>query len=142
MWKPLILITALAAAGPASGAVTVFGGGLAQACSRAALAGERDLKSEETCTLALETDFQTTHVISDSLEDPKLRLGLRLEDINRALDLGVEEPEKAYFNRALAHEGLDDMKAAYLDYQKALELKPEWEPPKRELARFTVRRAQ
>lgn len=63
-----------------------------------------------------------------------------LADINKALELGVEEPEKAYYNRALAYEGLDDMKAAYFDYQKAVELKPEWEAPKKELARFTVER--
>ncbi|MBW8811923.1 MAG: hypothetical protein JF588_00735 [Caulobacterales bacterium] len=61
-------------------------------------------------------------------------------DINKALQLGVEEPEKAYYNRALAFEGLDDMKAAYFDYQKALELKPDWDQPKKELSRFTVER--
>lgn len=61
-----------------------------------------------------------------------------LDDLNKALELGVEEPEKAYYNRALAYEGLDDVKAAYFDYQKALELKPEWDMPKHELARFTV----
>ena len=33
-----------------------------------------------------------------------------LDDINNALRLGVKEPEKAYFNRALAYEGLDDEK--------------------------------
>lgn len=63
-----------------------------------------------------------------------------LADLNRALEVGVEEPEKAYFNRALAYEGLDDLKAAYLDYQKALEISPDWAAPRRELARFTVRR--
>ena len=63
-----------------------------------------------------------------------------LADVNKALELGVEEPEKAYYNRALAYEGLDDMKAAYFDYQKAVQLKPDWEPPKKELARFTVER--
>lgn len=63
-----------------------------------------------------------------------------LADINRALELGLDEPEKAYYNRALAYEGLDDMKAAYFDYQKAVELKPEWDAPKNELARFTVSR--
>lgn len=61
-----------------------------------------------------------------------------LADINRALELGVDEPEKAYFNRALAHEGLDDLKQAYFDYRKAAEISPEWEAPKKELARFTV----
>lgn len=63
-----------------------------------------------------------------------------LSDINKALELGVEEPEKAYYNRALAFEGLDDMKSAYFDYRKAIELKPDWEQPKQELTRFTVER--
>ena len=63
-----------------------------------------------------------------------------LADINKAIALGIEEPEKAYYNRALAYEGLDDMKAAYFDYQKALELKPDWDQPRQELARFTVER--
>lgn len=63
-----------------------------------------------------------------------------LADINKALEMGVDEPEKAYFNRALAYEGLDNMKAAYFDYQKAVELSPEWEAPRKELARFKVER--
>ena len=63
-----------------------------------------------------------------------------LADLNRAIELGVGEPEKAYYNRALAYEGLDDLKAAYFDYQKAAELRPAWEAPKRELARFSVER--
>lgn len=63
-----------------------------------------------------------------------------LADINRALELGVSEPEKAYYNRALAHEGLEDLRAAYFDYRKAVELKPDWAPPQKELARFTVER--
>ena len=63
-----------------------------------------------------------------------------LADLNKALELGVEEPEKAYYNRALAFEGLDDLKAAYFDYKKAVELKPDWDMPQKELARFTVER--
>ena len=61
-------------------------------------------------------------------------------EIDRGLALGADEPEKAYFNRALAWEGLDDMKAAWLDYQKALEIRPDWDAPRRELTRFTVTR--
>ncbi|HEY1926116.1 MAG TPA: tetratricopeptide repeat protein [Caulobacteraceae bacterium] len=58
--------------------------------------------------------------------------------MNRALELGCSEPEKAYFNRAIAEEGLDDEKAAYFDYRHALELKPDWDAPQQELLRFTV----
>jgi tetratricopeptide (TPR) repeat protein len=61
-----------------------------------------------------------------------------LGDLDKGLTLGVKEPEKAYFNRALAHEGLDDEKAAYLDFQQASTLKPDWDAPKQELKRFTV----
>ncbi|HUO12950.1 MAG TPA: hypothetical protein VMU37_09365 [Caulobacteraceae bacterium] len=59
-------------------------------------------------------------------------------DITKGLALGTEEPAKAYYNRAVAYEGLDDEKSAYLDYQQALVLKPGWELPKQELLRFTV----
>jgi len=61
-----------------------------------------------------------------------------IADTTKGLALGVSEPAKAYFNRAVAYEGIDDEKSAYLDYQQALALKPDWEAPKRELLRFTV----
>jgi tetratricopeptide (TPR) repeat protein len=61
-----------------------------------------------------------------------------LDDVNKALELGVPEPEKAYYNRALAHEWLDDPKAAWLDYKKAVELAPDWDLPKAQLERFTI----
>jgi tetratricopeptide (TPR) repeat protein len=59
-------------------------------------------------------------------------------DLNKAIELGVQEPEKAYYNRALAYEWLDNPKAAYFDYQKAMELAPDWDLVKEQLARFTV----
>jgi tetratricopeptide (TPR) repeat protein len=61
-----------------------------------------------------------------------------IADTTRALALGVSEPAKAYFNRAVAYEGVDDEKSAYQDYQQALVLKPDWGAPKHELMRFTV----
>ncbi|RYF93069.1 MAG: tetratricopeptide repeat protein [Caulobacteraceae bacterium] len=61
-----------------------------------------------------------------------------LSEIDRGMALGVEEPEKAWFNRAIAYEALGDARQAYLAYQQAVALAPEWAPPKLELARFTV----
>jgi tetratricopeptide (TPR) repeat protein len=61
-----------------------------------------------------------------------------VDDLNKGITLGVSEPEKAYFNRALAYEGLDDEKSAYLDYRQALAIKPDWLLPQKELLRFTV----
>lgn len=63
-----------------------------------------------------------------------------MEQIDKGLTLGVKDPERAWFNRALANEGLGDLRAAYRDYSKAAELKPDWAAPKGELARFTVKR--
>ena len=63
-----------------------------------------------------------------------------ISDIDKGLDLGTQEPAKAYYNRAVAYEAIDDEKSAYLDYQQALVLDPNWDLPKRELLRFTVTR--
>ncbi len=59
-------------------------------------------------------------------------------EIDRGLAMNAGEPEKAYFNRALAHEGLDELRATYADYSRAAALKPGWVEPRQELARFTV----
>jgi tetratricopeptide (TPR) repeat protein len=59
-------------------------------------------------------------------------------EIDKGLALNPEQPEKAYFNRAIAKERLNDVKGAYLDYLKASELKPDWDAPKTELMRFRV----
>lgn len=61
-----------------------------------------------------------------------------LAEIERGLALGVDEPAKAYYNRALVHESLDDARSAWLDYRRAQELAPDWEAPRRQLTRFTV----
>lgn len=65
-----------------------------------------------------------------------------ISDIDKGLDLGTQEPAKAYYNRAVAYEGIDDEKSAYLDYQQALVLDPNWDLPKQELLRFTVTRRE
>jgi tetratricopeptide (TPR) repeat protein len=61
-----------------------------------------------------------------------------IAEINKGLAFNPAQPEKAYFNRAVAEERLNDLKAAYFDYKKASELKPDWDMPKAELARFSV----
>ncbi len=68
------------------------------------------------------------------------RYGDALGQIDKGLSLGVKDPEKAWFNRALANEGLGDLKSAYQDYSRAAELDPDWDAPKTELMRFTVKR--
>ena len=63
-----------------------------------------------------------------------------IADISKGLDLGTNEPAKAYYNRAVAYEGIDDEASAYQDYQEATVLQPSWDLPKQELLRFTVTR--
>jgi tetratricopeptide (TPR) repeat protein len=70
-------------------------------------------------------------------------LGLRryadaIAEIDHGLSLNTTEPEKAYFNRAVADEALDDIQGAYRDYLHAAQLKPDWPQPRDELTRFTV----
>jgi len=177
-----LVVGALTTGTGAHAAVTVIGGGLAEACSKAALAGKSEPRFERPCTEALDTEqlsardkagtyvnrgvlrlrrLEWTNAIKDfdvaiHLE-PDMgeayvnrgaaaigdhRYAESLPDLNRAIALGTEEPAKAYYNRALAYEGLDDVKSAYFDYQKALELSPEWTAPKQELARFHVERKE
>jgi tetratricopeptide (TPR) repeat protein len=61
-----------------------------------------------------------------------------IAEINRGLALNPEEPERAYYNRALAEERLDNVKGAYYDYLRASELAPTWTAPQEELKRFRV----
>ena len=88
--------------------------------------------------IALEPNLGEAYLNRGAMWLGEKNYGAGLKDLDRALQLGVKEPEKAYFNRAIAYEGLDDEKAAYFDYQKALQLKPGWILPERELLRFHV----
>lgn len=63
-----------------------------------------------------------------------------LSEIDRGMALGVDEPEKAWYNRAIAYEAMGDMKQAYLAYQQAVALAPEWNEPQLQLTRFSVTR--
>jgi len=179
----VVAIALLAGGGPARGSVTVIGGGMAQACSKAAIAGSALPSDEEMCSQALSeemlaprdkagtyvnrgimkmrraqwlpamADFDRAIYFKPDLGEIYINRGAALlgqrryadglADLNKGLQYGVEEPAKAYYNRAVAYEGLDDLKSAYFDYQKAMELSPDWDAPKRELSRFhvaTVRR--
>ena len=72
------------------------------------------------------------------------RVGLKqyrdaITDLDRGLALGAPEPAKAWYDKGLAYEDLGDLQQAYDDYKKASELRPDWQLPKDELKRFTVK---
>ena len=139
-------LAAISLGGQTQAATTVLGNGLAGICSQAAKAGEDNQPALEVCTMALETESMNrrdragTYVNRGGALVGQKRYMEALLEIDKGLALGPEEPEKAYYNRALANEGLDDIKAAYFDYRRAVELAPEWDIPKRELLRFSVAR--
>jgi len=172
----------LAFASAAGAAVTVIGGGFAEACANAAITGKSERRFEALCTQALSdemmnsrdragtyvnrgvmklrrldydaavVDFDKAVRIKPDLGEIYVnrgaaQIGLRryadgMVDLNKGIALGIDEPAKAYYNRALAYEGLDDLKAAYFDYRKALELNPDWNAPKEQLVRFKVTRKE
>lgn len=50
----------------------------------------------------------------------------------------TNEPAMAHYGRAVAHEELGNVRAAYADYVRARDLRPRWSPPQEELRRFKV----
>lgn len=80
-----------------------------------------------------------TYVNQGSVLMREMKFAEAKAKFDQSIELGVEEPWKAYFNRALAREFLDDLPGAYADFMKAQELKPDWPLPAVELARYSVR---
>ncbi|HTT98071.1 MAG TPA: tetratricopeptide repeat protein [Rhizomicrobium sp.] len=61
-----------------------------------------------------------------------------LEDLNKGIALGPHRPQVAYYDRAIVFEQQGDIRAAYNDYKKALDIEPGFEPAAKELKRFRV----
>lgn len=58
--------------------------------------------------------------------------------LDRAIELDSRDLFAAYYNRGIAKENSGDIPGAYYDFQKALELKPDWDLALHQLSRFTV----
>jgi len=61
-----------------------------------------------------------------------------LEDLNKGIALGPHRPQIAYYDRAIIYEQRGDIRAAYYDYKKALDIAPDFAPAADELKRFRV----
>jgi len=61
-----------------------------------------------------------------------------LADLNKGISLNPHRPHIAYYDRAIAYEQIGDIRAAYDDYKKALELEPDFALAANELKRFRV----
>ena len=58
---------------------------------------------------------------------------------DKAIQLGTDVPEVAYYGRGLAYEDVGNIPAAYADLRHAAMLRPGWAEPTRDLARYRVR---
>ncbi|HWA02199.1 MAG TPA: hypothetical protein VG819_01615 [Rhizomicrobium sp.] len=65
-----------------------------------------------------------------------------LADLNKGIALGPHRPEIAYYDRAIIHEHNGDIRSAYYDYKKALEIEPAFAAAAAELKRFRVVQAE
>ncbi|HTQ14189.1 MAG TPA: hypothetical protein VMH86_09965 [Rhizomicrobium sp.] len=61
-----------------------------------------------------------------------------LNDINKGIAMGSKKPEIAYYDRAIVDEALGDVRGAYLDYRKAVEISPDFNLASEQLTRFRV----
>jgi len=61
-----------------------------------------------------------------------------IEAATLALEGGLRDVEKAYFNRAIAHERLGRIAEAYDDFRAASDAAPTWVAAQEQLDRFSV----
>lgn len=95
-------------------------------------------KTDFDAALALDPNLANAYADRGGALIAEKRYADAIADIDHGLALNPDEPWKVWFNRGIADEGLKDLKAALADYQKALDLKPDFAPAKAEIARFNT----
>lgn len=95
-------------------------------------------KTDFDAALALDPNLANAYADRGGALIAEKRYAEAITDIDHGLSLNPDEPWKVWFNRGIADEGLKDLKTALADYQKALDLKPDWAPAKAEIARFNT----
>jgi len=61
-----------------------------------------------------------------------------VRELDRAIDMGLDKLHLAYYNRAMAKEQLQDIRGAYADLRKVVELMPEYTLAVEQLKRFSI----
>lgn len=59
-------------------------------------------------------------------------------EISKGISLGANRMQIAYYDRGIADEALGNIRAAYEDYKKAVEIQPDFQLARDELSRFRV----
>lgn len=106
------------------------------------------LRSRGNDTVGALRDYDKGLSIDDSLAEGYVDRGATkivlkryadaVKDINRGLELGAKRPHIAYYDRAIAYEALGNVRGAYQDYKKAVELEPDFTLAIEQLQRFKV----
>jgi tetratricopeptide (TPR) repeat protein len=98
-------------------------------------------------------DYKAAITLDPELAEAHVNLGIALlhrggqdqaaiDSLTRGLEMRPGRPEVALYTRAVAHEMLGNVRAAFEDYSAAAALNPEWKEPAEQLKRFSVERRQ
>ncbi len=98
----------------------------------------REAEADFNRAIALRPDLGDGYLNRGAVYIAHKRYQEALDDLNKSLTLGVSQPPLAYFNRAVANEGLGNVRAAYDDYRQALALAPDFTLASEQLSRFKV----
>jgi tetratricopeptide (TPR) repeat protein len=95
-----------------------------------------------------EDNFREALRMYPKLAEAHVNLGSTMINLHRyeegivetklGIDLKSKDVERAYYNLGIAYEYLGKLQEAYDSYKMAAQLKPTWQDPKDEMARFTT----
>jgi tetratricopeptide (TPR) repeat protein len=88
--------------------------------------------------IAINPDLAEGYVDRGATLIAQKRYADAIKDINKGLELGAKQPHIAYYDRAIADEGLGNLQAAYDDYRQALTIDPNFSLASDELKRFKL----
>jgi tetratricopeptide (TPR) repeat protein len=88
--------------------------------------------------LAIDPDLGEGYIDRGASLIEKKQYGEAIISIDKGIALGAKRPALAYYDRAIADEGIGDIPSAYRDYQQALVAQPGFAMASDELKRFKV----
>jgi tetratricopeptide (TPR) repeat protein len=88
--------------------------------------------------IRLEPELGDAHVNRGAALIRLRRPAEALVSLDTAMKFELNRPAAAFFNRAVAREATNDIRGAYYDFRRAVELEPTWSEPQAELTRFSV----
>jgi len=105
------------------------------------MAQPQDARRDFERALEIDPNLAEALVNRGAMKIAEGRAAEGVADLDRAIALGTERPERAHYHRGLGREDMGDVRGAYDDYRMALTLKPDMVEAEAELSRFQIRRA-